>query len=661
MPTSVLIVSQIEKIFNVLSPLQRLTDLIFIIVTRPTSKRPLSFTFKDHMLSYLFEGTGEINRTSPPQSPKYLGSTSDSHETQPLCRFDSLEKTSKNGYNPTINIAAPPRTPAVHFYSNNPGRQSSRIEPPSDDRQQQAIPMMPAMIMFNHADRGEFTQQKQDDFVSVIAKSFSASATTPNNGETLNRIDSMMMPPPPQVARFQNAPQSADNYSRPNTTHDVPPVLPKLSNEKRTDLSNHQTDNIHFLNNNDMNNHMMWLQQINSKVAADERKQHLQWLQHMNNIAQQSGTKLGIVPNQSSTQSCGNVQHIMHQQIQFHIAQHLDTGLPQPSANGKIENNSQIPALFENSKPSSAEIEERRLRRLARNRLSARLSRRRKKEGLETLSQVVEKLSDDFCKARREHIMVMEEKLKAHKYIMICKLQDNIAKSPDSNKKFLQSELEKIQTNTSINSVERSAATDFQWEFISNLILPVRSKFILWSLLQKRFFFTFGKDYGIEKSSSKQVGEKMHIDGKNSSCVEEMWPLFCYELSISYDQEQSIIQGIVRCKRNSKLQTYKKKLSEVLSTSREVHEIISTSQKEVESKSCKQILTPEQHIKFLAWFHENSNRCCKMLESRKEYKPVSENKNLPAYASINELRACLDKILSNKKKRADAKRDLEFN
>ena len=50
------------------------------------------------------------------------------------------------------------------------------------------------------------------------------------------------------------------------------------------------------------------------------------------------------------------------------------------------------------------------------------------------------------------------------------KLQENITKLPDTNNRFLQSELEKIQTNTSINSVERSAATDFQWEFISNLI-----------------------------------------------------------------------------------------------------------------------------------------------------------------------------------------------
>eukprot|EP00588_Corethron_pennatum_P007856 CAMPEP_0194288452 /NCGR_PEP_ID=MMETSP0169-20130528/36845_1 /TAXON_ID=218684 /ORGANISM="Corethron pennatum, Strain L29A3" /LENGTH=56 /DNA_ID=CAMNT_0039035455 /DNA_START=25 /DNA_END=192 /DNA_ORIENTATION=- len=43
----------------------------------------------DHLLSYLFEGTGEINHTSPPQSPN-----------------DSPEKNSKNGYNSSIITAA---------------------------------------------------------------------------------------------------------------------------------------------------------------------------------------------------------------------------------------------------------------------------------------------------------------------------------------------------------------------------------------------------------------------------------------------------------------------------------------------------------------------------------------------------------------------------
>mmetsp|Transcript_5041 Transcript_5041/g.10163 ORF Transcript_5041/g.10163 Transcript_5041/m.10163 type:complete len:117 (-) Transcript_5041:122-472(-) len=112
-------------------------------------------------------------------------------------------------------------------------------------------------------------------------------------------------------------------------------------------------------------------------------------------------------------------------------------------------------------------------------------------------------------------------------------------------------------------------------------------------------------------------------EGKQSHHIEGSWPLLCYELSISFEQEQSILQGIECTKSKSSTSTNKKNVAEIMSTSSHLHKAMRSIQMSTEYISYLKAnvgnLTFEQQVKLLLWFQKNGSRCYDLLKNKKAF------------------------------------------
>merc|ERR1712232_1457792 len=115
-----------------------------------------------------------------------------------------------------------------------------------------------------------------------------------------------------------------------------------------------------------------------------------------------------------------------------------------------------------------------------------------------------------------------------------------------------------------MGSQVRRAVVDFQYSTMKQTILPPYHKFVLWLTLHPEKFFTHARDSYVTpedrkktrppagKLSSKQIGEELtgSDKGENTNqiarAVDErrMWPLLCFGLSVSVDQEEKMLQAL---------------------------------------------------------------------------------------------------------------------
>jgi hypothetical protein len=186
--------------------------------------------------------------------------------------------------------------------------------------------------------------------------------------------------------------------------------------------------------------------------------------------------------------------------------------------------------------PLSAQTaEERRARRLARNRESARQSRRRKKEYLALLGEKVKITSDEMDAVRRAHLDICEASLAtvAQRYTaQLSHAHCDVHRT-----------LKELWDATSPATEERSEAASFQWRTASNTLLPPHRKFVQWLNVQNDTFYKKNKQTAAERVSSKQIGERLTSEGRGGKAdsTQILWPLFCYEMSFSYDQEERLV------------------------------------------------------------------------------------------------------------------------
>jgi hypothetical protein len=127
---------------------------------------------------------------------------------------------------------------------------------------------------------------------------------------------------------------------------------------------------------------------------------------------------------------------------------------------------------------------DRRQKRLERNRESARLSRRRRKQYLEVLEQRVIELSHEMDKGRREHV---SQALAAIKL-----LRGNGMVGP----------------NVARASAELRLAATFRSQQIQSLCDPSSTKFIFWLTLQNDDYFRGGRAAS-ERLSAARIGERV--------------------------------------------------------------------------------------------------------------------------------------------------------
>ena len=139
--------------------------------------------------------------------------------------------------------------------------------------------------------------------------------------------------------------------------------------------------------------------------------------------------------------------------------------------------------------------------------------------------------------------------------------------------------------------------------------------------------------------SSKQIGEEIFTEHKNDSNKGEtkggagkggalsasaddaakLWPLFCYDMSVSVDQEERISNLHKSMNKSSTLPADRKKAFTAKSMSRSLkHGVLYRGHIAAhrQESALLDVLTPEQSARYLKWFRANKDRCEKVLGTK---------------------------------------------
>jgi len=314
--------------------------------------------------------------------------------------------------------------------------------------------------------------------------------------------------------------------------------------------------------------------------------------------------------------------------------------------------------------------DERRARRLARNRESARQSRRRKKEQLVMMGEKVLKSWDALEMERTARLSSMERGFRSAK-LLACgrSLNENYYASHTT-----ASATSSQSTTSDIRDVyehcirpdcaPRMAVVNHQYRALKRLVFPQYKRFLLWMSFQPtEIFFSKGKSTHVlskptGKGSSKQVGEEIYsryiqyqsqlLPSKHqhppintttsnhhnnqqhigNQQYHEIWPLFCFQHSISLDQEDRFLEvydaalstDTISSSPDGRKATVSKNdrrsIKSAVDLVDNLKKVYEAESRNVERKTRKcylDILTPEQVVKYMVWAEGNRERCRKTL------------------------------------------------
>lgn len=255
-------------------------------------------------------------------------------------------------------------------------------------------------------------------------------------------------------------------------------------------------------------------------------------------------------------------------------------------------------------------VNARRQKRLERNRESARLSRRRRKQYLEVLEDRVTQLSLDMDQGRRAHAAAAIETVLAKRRELLSN-QGPI----DPDKALLA-----LDTSLSRTSQELAVLMTFQLQQLKSFALPPHSKFVLWLTLQGDVYFRGGRAAS-ERLSAARIGERMLISGNDRvTPINSMWPLFCNEVGLSYDQEERVrnFQRTLLQDSPTWLERHSARASTLVMQS--FHDSLHAVGAVLHQRECTSTsrLSSTQRLKFLAWTEKNAQRLRDKFHYRRE-------------------------------------------
>lgn len=157
---------------------------------------------------------------------------------------------------------------------------------------------------------------------------------------------------------------------------------------------------------------------------------------------------------------------------------------------------------------SCCEGEERKMKRLERNRESARLSRRRRKQYLEVLEERVTSLCHDMDRGRREHVLSALNTYKKMRQMLLKQIESELDSENGSNAENMYLNVNSLTTKLSYSSSELMLALTFGCEYLKSLVISPMKKFILWLTLQNDVYFRGGRAAS-ERLSAARIGEKV--------------------------------------------------------------------------------------------------------------------------------------------------------
>mmetsp|Transcript_18694 Transcript_18694/g.54032 ORF Transcript_18694/g.54032 Transcript_18694/m.54032 type:complete len:672 (-) Transcript_18694:22-2037(-) len=407
--------------------------------------------------------------------------------------------------------------------------------------------------------------------------------------------------------------------------------------------------------------------QVNHSSSGNTQQQarqsHLEWLQHINALAKQanSASSNNTIPAPAAPQ-----MQMPHQPIQAPQPSQMPhpvvmgypgvPGLP-VAAYGHAPMYYAHAALQQIQQQQSppVESEEKRAKRLERNRESARKSRRRKKERLSHLEEKVSGLHNQIEAARTIQINDMNSQLQDFFLQRITHLES----ADHSNDAAVRETLAGIFKGAGHNSEVQRAVIDFQYSKLKQTLLPRYQKFLLWLTLHEENWFTDGKDEHTKreakrqtakvnsgKISSKQVGDELtngskledgtfipppqpgkanaNGDKANQTALAfdnlRMWPLLCFELSISVDQEERMIHAHKSAQRRQDIQHVRTQMEAAARMASRLKEAVLLQSHNVAARSDRtylDILTPQQTVAYQKWLTNNRGRCEETVKNRR--------------------------------------------
>lgn len=324
-----------------------------------------------------------------------------------------------------------------------------------------------------------------------------------------------------------------------------------------------------------------------AKPKETASRSHMEFIQHINALAKQASanTLNGVIPTNLTVTAPQHMPQAPPVAMQP-VAQAQYSSVPGTVLSGVNLPPGYIPApvyytqaalqhLHQQS--SVPESEEKRAKRLERNRESARKSRRRKKLRLAQLEEKVAELHGKIEALRREQIDKMNPELQSS-FSQRLRLFKSSLSSSEGDEDEQRTRLHQIVDGSDLNSAVQRGVVDFQYTVLKQNLLPKYQKFLLWlSLMEERWFLEAKEQHASgdaasnalrassSKISSKQVGDELTNGQRDTDSTgkasrkskkkrssekagqtamafdkQRMWPLLCFELSISVDQEDRI-------------------------------------------------------------------------------------------------------------------------
>jgi len=229
-------------------------------------------------------------------------------------------------------------------------------------------------------------------------------------------------------------------------------------------------------------------------------------------------------------------------------------------------------------------LAEKRRQRLARNRESARQSRKSKKEHLASLSAKVQKLQRQLEADVRSKIRSMESGLSRQRNNMLDKWfveqekkRSGTASDENTSSSSIvvcvdsRNQLAKVIGKTSVSCEIRRAVIAHQYHCLRQAFLSSHNHFSVWMMMQSSTFFTEAsrkqelelsmtgggissgerennKSAG-SRANSKQIGKELYNEERTHSCQANdwvrLWPLFCHEITMTMVQEDRVINQAI--------------------------------------------------------------------------------------------------------------------
>ena len=286
-------------------------------------------------------------------------------------------------------------------------------------------------------------------------------------------------------------------------------------------------------------------------------------------------------------------------------------------------------AINQVAKPDDQELDpalaaEKRAQRLARNRESARNSRRRKKEQLSSLSTKVKKLQNLLDVEIRNIIKTMEVGMTKQR----VKLLNNSASGQNGA-------LASVIRLTSVNCPVRRAVMAHQFGSLRRAFIANHNQYAIWMMMHSSSFFTAAQNYKNDslvasgqkipvnaRANSKQIGEELANEEKSdgnagATCdaADELraWPLYCHEVVMTMEQEERIInQAHEEFQKIDNLPGRLCRMKLATSTTHHLQNAMSCHSHLASQRNDSlllDILTPEQTMLFLQWLDKNKKRC----------------------------------------------------